>query len=127
MVNDTIADSLIRIKNGYLAQKSEISLTYSKLILAICQVLVKEGFIASAKTDGTKQINVILKYDGRRSAVTDVKRVSKPGLRVYKGSKQIPRVLGGLGIALVSTPKGILTDRQARKEGVGGEVLAFIW
>lgn len=126
-MNDTIADSLIRIKNGYLAQKSEIELVYSKLILAICQVLIKEGFITSAKADGTKKIAVVLKYDGRRSAITDVKRVSKPGLRVYKGSKQIPRVLGGLGIALVSTPKGILTDRQARKEGVGGEVLAFVW
>lgn len=126
-MNDTIADSLIRIKNGYLAQKSEIELVYSKLILAICQVLTKEGFITSAKADGTKKITVVLKYDGRRSAITDVKRVSKPGLRVYKGSKQIPRVLGGLGIALVSTPKGILTDRQARKEGVGGEVLAFVW
>ncbi|OGE30873.1 30S ribosomal protein S8 [Candidatus Daviesbacteria bacterium RIFCSPHIGHO2_01_FULL_44_29] len=127
MVTDPIGDSLIRIKNGYMASKEEVYLSYSKLILAIVTVLEKEGYITKFKVEEQKKITVNLKYAGRVAALTDVKRISKPGLRVYKGSKDLPRVLGGLGIALVSTPKGILTDKQARKEGVGGEILAYVW
>lgn len=124
---DTIGDSLIRIKNGYLAQKTEVTLKYSKIVVSICEVLKKEGYIESAKSQNEREIVVALKYSGKVPSVADVKRVSKPGLRVYKGSKELPRVLGGLGVALISTPKGILTDKQARKEGVGGEILAYVW
>lgn len=127
MITDPIGDSLIRIKNGYMASKEEVELSYSKLILAIVTVLEKEGYVTKFKAEEQKKIIVNLKYAGRVPALTDVKRISKPGLRVYKGSKELPRVLGGLGLALVSTPKGILTDKQARKEGVGGEILAYVW
>jgi small subunit ribosomal protein S8 len=129
-MTDPIADALIRIKNGYLAHKDDVILNYSKIIVALCGVLLEQGYIASVKDDESgvhKKLSVALKYNGKSPAMTDVKRISKPGLRVYKGSKELPRVLGGLGIALVSTPKGVMTDKQARKEGVGGEVLAYVW
>lgn len=129
---DIVADSLIRIKNGYLAYKEEVILPYSKLVLAICTLLEKEGFITSfkeVKIEGKNfnRIQVILKYLGKKPALTDVKRISKPGLRVYKPSKALPRVLNGFGLAIVSTPKGVMSDKQARKEGVGGEVMAHVW
>lgn len=130
---DIVADALIRIKNGYMAQKSEVILPYSKLIRFICGLLKEEGFITehsevkTGKNGAVWAIKAVLKYEGRKPAITGVKRVSKPGLRIYKGSKAIPRVLNGLGIAIVSTPKGVLSDKQARKEGVGGEVLAYVW
>lgn len=132
MVTDNIADSLIRIKNGYLAHKAEVEMLYSKISVAICDVLVKEGYLSSYKVvdndkNSFKVILATLKYEGRQSVLTDVKRISKPGLRVYKGAKALPRVLNGLGIALISTPKGVMTDKQARKEGLGGEVMAYIW
>jgi len=128
---DPVGDSLIRIKNGYLAGKDTVVLSYSKLILSICKLLSKEGYLQEVKDD-KKSITVTLKYDGathatRKAAVTDVKRISKPGLRVYKSRGSLPWVLNGLGIAIVSTPKGVLTDKQARKERVGGEVLAYVW
>ena len=126
MSTDSVADALIRIKNGYRASKTEVLLSYSKQVLAICKLLEKEGYIESVKQE-KNGIFVVLKYNGKESAVTDVKRISKPGLRVYKNKKALPYVLNGLGIAIVSTPKGILTDKQARKEGVGGEVMAFVW
>lgn len=135
MVNDTVADALIRIKNGYRAQKSGVTLVYSKLVAAICELLEKEGYIENFKVidDGSKKtIAVTLKYEGgvgtfRKAVLSDVKRVSKPGLRVYKGARSLPYVLNGLGIAIISTPKGIMTDKQARKEGLGGEVMAYVW
>lgn len=129
---DNVADALIRIKNGYASNKVEVTLNYSKLVLNICKVLVTEGFIESVKEDQGK-IVATLKYEvadfssQKKAVLTEVKRVSKPGLRVYKGSKQLPYVLNGLGIALISTPKGVMTDRQARKEKLGGEVLALVW
>ena len=124
---DTVADALIRIKNGYLARKREVTLSFSKLNLAICKVLEQEGFLSKVSSKDTREILVELKFNGKNPALTDVKRISKPGLRVYKGKDELPRVLGGLGIAIVSTPKGVLTDKVARKEGVGGEILAFVW
>lgn len=130
---DTVADALIRIKNGYLAYKAEVVLPYSKLIYSICKVLQGEGYIAgvtestSARNEKIKQLAVQLKYREKKPVLSDVKRVSKPGLRVYKAKRMLPYVLNGLGVAIISTPKGIMTDRQARKEGVGGEVLAYIW
>ena len=129
---DIVADSLIRIKNGYLAYREEVILPYSKLVIAICELLEKEGFITSfkeSKVEGKSfsRITVILKYLGKKAALTDVKRISKPGLRIYKSSKALKGVLNGFGLAIVSTPKGVMSDKQARKEGVGGEVMAHVW
>lgn len=139
-MNDLVSDALTRIKNGYLAHRSQITLPYSKLVKAICQLLVKEGYITSFKevSQRTKTnfgtITVDLKYHQqdattftRRPALTEVKRISRPGLRIYQGYKFLPKVLNGLGIAIVSTPKGVMTDREARSEGIGGEVLAYVW
>lgn len=126
MIGDMVADSLIRIKNGYLSKKTEVDLRYSKLVLAIAHLLVEEGYIASVR-DGAGKITVMLKYDNRKPVMTDVRRISKPGLRVYKGKDALPWVLNGLGIAIVSTPKGVMTDKKARKEGVGGEIMAYVW
>ena len=119
------------IKNGYMAGKEAVEIPYSKLTLAICTLLSSEGYLAAMKHEGNK-IMASLKYErgsiaNRRSALTDLKRISKPGLRVYKGSHNLPYVLNGIGIAIISTPKGIMTDKQARKEGVGGEILAYVW
>ena len=130
---DTIADALIRIKNGYMAHRNEVVLPYSKIVKAICEVLVKEGYVTELKEIEVgrktkfKGLQVTLVYDRRRPALSEVKRISKPGLRVYKGKTALPYVLNGIGIALISTPKGVMTDKQARKEGVGGEVLAYVW
>ncbi len=129
---DIVADSLIRIKNGYLAYREEVVLPYSKLVLAICTLLQNEGFIESFKEEKIEgksfsKITVILKYLGKKAALTDVKRISKPGLRIYKSSKALPRVLNGFGLAIISTPKGVMSDKQARKEGLGGEVMAHVW
>lgn len=125
---DKVADLLIRIKNGYMARRVEVVVTYSKLNEAILAVLKEENFIDSVKIEAkTRLINVTLKYEQKNPAMTDVKRVSTPGRRVYMGVKTLPRVLNGLGMAIVSTPKGIMTDEKARKEGVGGEVMAYVW
>lgn len=123
---DNVSDTLTRIKNGYLAKKKTVELIYSKLILAICKLLQKEGYLASVKQEKGR-ITVELKYDSRKASLTEIKRISKPGLRVYKGKNDLPRVLNGLGIAIVSTPLGVMTDKQARKEGVGGEIMAYVW
>lgn len=123
---DPIADALIRIKNGYMSAGQSVSVKYSRLVLQILKLLEKEGFLEKVlKKDNT--IEVMLKYTNRQAALTDVKRVSKPSLRIYKGVKELPRVLNGLGFAVVSTPKGVMTDKEARKENVGGEVLALVW
>src|SRR5581483_10206373 len=114
MVTDSIADSLIRIKNGYLASRRDVTLSYSKLVLNLCNLLQKEGYIATCEKLVDRSLKVTLKYDGRTPSLTDIKRVSKPVLRVYKGVKQLPRVLNGLGIAVISTPKGLMTDKQAK-------------
>lgn len=126
MVNDGVGDALIRIKNGYMAGKLEVSIPYSKLIFNLCQILFKAGYIKSVEKS-EKDILVKLKYEGRSPALTDLKRVSKPSLRVYKGAKFLPKVLSGIGIAIISTPKGLMTDREARSAGVGGEVMAEVW
>ena len=123
---DPIADALIRIKNGYLSGGQTVLVKYSRLILQVLKLLEKEGFVEKvSKKENT--IEVILKYTNRAPALTDVKRVSKPSLRVYKGVRELPRVLNGLGLAIVSTPKGIMTEKEARKMNVGGEVLALVW
>lgn len=123
---DKVGDLLIRIKNGYMASKKEVVAPYSKLSAAICALLHKEGFVGVCEQND-REIRIILKYDARKPALTDVKRISKPGRRVYEGKTSLPYVYEGLGIAIISTPKGIMTDKQARKEGVGGEVMAHVW
>lgn len=133
MVTDGVADALIRIKNGYLSQKEEVILPYSKLVLAISKLLEKEDYVGTVKEindekkPSFKLIKISLKYEGKKAAVSDVRRISKPGLRVYKGSRKLPWVLNGIGIAIISTPKGVMTDRQARKEKLGGEIMAYVW
>lgn len=123
---DKVGDLLIRIKNGYQASKKEVLVSYSKLGLAICKLLEKENFIEKCEAL-EREIKITLKYDGKNPVLTGVDRISKPSLRIYKSSKALPRVYNGLGIAIISTPKGIMTDKQARKEGVGGEVMAYVW
>lgn len=123
---DNVGDLLIRIKNGYMASKKEVSSPYSKLRMAICQLIKDEGFIENYEFL-EREIKIKLKYSDKKPALTDVKRISKPGLRVYKGTKLLPRVYNGLGFAIISTPKGIMSDKKARKEKLGGEVMAYVW
>lgn len=123
---DPIADALIRIKNGYRVGKPSVTLRYSKLIIKLMKLLCDEGYLQSV-SEKEREVEVLLKYNARKPAITDIKRISKPSLRVYKGVSEIPSVLNGLGIAIVSTPKGLMTGKTARKEKVGGEVLAFVW
>lgn len=130
--NDTIADMLTRIRNAGLARHQTTQVPATKMTRSIAQVLKDEGFIAEVEEvgDGVKRNLVIsLKYKGknRQPLINALKRVSKPGLRVYSNSKDLPRVLGGIGIAIISTSSGIMTDRQARRQGIGGEVLCYIW
>ena len=128
---DPIADMLTRIRNGLTARLSSVSVPASKEKLTIANILVKEGYVSSVEEteEGNKRnIVITLKYDENGEPVIQgIKRISKPGLRVYAGVEKLPRVISGLGIAIVSTNKGILTDKQARAAGVGGEVLAFVW
>lgn len=123
---DPVADALVRIKNGYSVGKQSVSLRYSKLIFKLMKLLQDEGYLGGADSK-QRQIIVSLKYNGRKPAIFDIKRVSKPSLRIYKGASDLPFVLNGLGIAVISTPKGLMTDRQARKLKIGGEVLALVW
>lgn len=130
-VNDPIADMLTRIRNGLVAKKDVVDVPMSKMKKAIAGILVEEGYLKSAKfIDDGKQgvIRLSMKYaaDGQK-AVMGLKRISSPGLRVYAKKDQIPKVLGGLGIAVISTSKGVITDKKARELSVGGEVLAYIW
>nr|BBI37226.1 30S ribosomal protein S8 [Palmaria palmata] len=132
MVNDTIADMLTRIRNANLAKHQIVQVPATKMTRNIVKVLKEEGFIEYfEEIHETLQtfLLISLKYKGkkRESIITALKRVSKPGLRVYANHKEIPKVLGGLGIAIISTSKGVMTDRKARHEGLGGEVLCYIW
>ena len=128
---DPIADMLTRIRNANSARHITVEIPASKLKLAIAQILLDEGYIRSfEKIEDGKQgmIQVTLKYDEKgKRVISGLKRISKPGLRIYVSCEELPQVLNGLGIALVSTSKGIKTDRDARREGLGGEVLAYVW
>ena len=131
-MTDPIADMLTRIRNANTAKHDTVDVPASKMKLAIAEILLKEGFIKGYEVieDGIfKTIKITLKYgkDKTEKIITGLKRISKPGLRVYAGKDELPRVLGGLGIAIISTNKGIVTDKEARKLQVGGEVLAFVW
>ena len=131
VINDPIADMLTRIRNGLIARHDSVTMPASNMKKAIAKILLDEGYIKSYDCidDGVQgQIKIVLKYvQGRESVIKGLKRISKPGLRVYARNGEIPRVLGGLGIAIVSTSKGVMTDKDARNAGVGGEVLAYIW
>ena len=132
MVNDTIADMLTRIRNANLARHQIVQVPSTKMTRNLAFVLQEEGFIQSFEEVGediTKQLLLSLKYKGkeREPVITALKRISRPGLRVYANRKELPRVLGGLGIAVISTSRGVLTDNKARHQGLGGEVLCYIW
>ena len=130
-ITDTIADLLTRIRNASSAKHATVEIPSSNMKKAIVQILVDEGYLKSfTVVDDGKQgiIKVNLKYgEGKTAAINGLQRVSKPGLRIYSNADELPKVMKGLGIAIISTSRGIMTDRQARKENVGGEVLAFIW
>lgn len=130
-ITDTIADLLTRIRNASTAKHDSVAIPASNMKKAIVQILVDEGYVKgyTVVSDGKQGvIKVNLKYgEGRSAAINGLQRVSKPGLRIYRSAEELPRVMKGLGIAIVSTSKGIMTDRRARRENVGGEVLAFIW
>ena len=130
-ITDPIADLLTRIRNASSAKHDTVEIPASNMKKSICQILVDEGYIKSFSVaeDGKQgMITVVLKYGQNKTPVIQgLKRVSKPGLRIYTNVEDMPKVMKGLGIAIISTSKGIMTDRQARKENVGGEVLAFIW
>ena len=130
-ITDTIADLLTRIRNASSAKHDTVEIPASNMKKAIVQILADEGYIKGfTVTEDGKQgvIKVTLKYgEGKTAAINGLQRVSKPGLRIYRNADELPKVMKGLGIAIVSTSKGIMTDRQARKENMGGEVLAFIW
>ena len=130
-ISDVIADMLTRIRNANNAKHETVDIPASNMKKAIAEILVNEGYVSAFETieDGKQGIiRVTLKYTGKKQKVLrGIRRVSKPGLRIYAGCEEMPRVMNGLGIAIVSTSKGIMTDKQARKEKVGGEVLAFVW
>ena len=131
VTTDPIADLLTRIRNAQTARHDTVSVPSSKMKKAIADILVEEGYIKSAEIvddNGHPVINIVLKYGNRyEKVITNLKRISKPGLRVYCGYEDLPKVLGGLGIAIISTSKGVMTDKKARANKVGGEVLAYVW
>ncbi|MDD6010422.1 MAG: 30S ribosomal protein S8 [Lachnospiraceae bacterium] len=131
-MSDPIADMLTRIRNANTAKHDTVDVPASKMKLAIANILVDEGYIAKydiVENGAFKTIHITLKYGANKNEkiITGLKRISKPGLRVYASKDELPKVLGGLGTAIISTNQGVITDKEARKLGVGGEVLAFIW
>ncbi len=131
-MSDPIADMLTRIRNAVTAKHDTVDVPASKIKVAIAEILDKEGYIEGfevVEEGNFKNIRITLKYgkDKNEKVITGLKKISKPGLRVYAGKDNLPKVLGGLGVAIISTNKGVITDREARKEQVGGEVLAFVW
>ena len=131
-MSDPIADMLTRIRNANTAKHDTVDVPSSKIKLSIAEILLNEGYIAGydvVEDGGFKTIHITLKYgaDKNEKIITGLKRISKPGLRVYAGKEELPKVLGGLGIAIISTNQGVVTDKEARKLQVGGEVLAFVW
>ena len=131
MVNDSIADMLTRIRNAQTAKHDSVEVETSKMKKTIAQILLDEGYIAAfEEVDGAVNKNLVisLKYVNKnQKVITGLKRISKPGRRIYASCADLPKVLGGLGIVIVSTSKGVMTDREARKLGIGGEVLAYVW
>ncbi len=129
-MSDPIADLLTRIRNAQMVAKPTVSVPSSKVKIAIAQVLKDEGYVDGfeVKTEaGKSELVIALKYYAGRPVIERIERVSRPGLRVYKGSTAIPQVQNGLGVAIVTTPQGVMTDRKARQVGIGGEVLCYVW
>lgn len=129
MMTDPIADMLTRIRNGLSAGKKSVAIPHSKMKESIAHVLKSEGYITEFNTDsveGKNMLNVELKYYHGKPVIEKMSRVSRPGLRIYKSKDELPKVMGGLGIAIISTSKGVMTDRAARKDGHGGEVLCYV-
>ena len=131
-MNDPIADMLTRIRNANTAKHDTVDVPSSKMKLAIANILLEEGYIKKldvVDNKGFKDLHITLKYGADRNdkVITGIKRISKPGLRVYAGKDELPRVLGGLGIAIISTNQGVVTDKKARELGVGGEVICYVW
>ncbi|MCR4726804.1 MAG: 30S ribosomal protein S8 [Clostridia bacterium] len=130
VVTDPIADMLTRIRNALTAKHSDVKIPTSKVKAAIADILLEEGYIEAVEKveDGVNSyLNITLKYGAGRSVINGLKRISKPGLRVYANCEDLPKVLNGLGIAIISTSKGIMTDKNARTANVGGEVMAYVW
>ena len=127
ITTDPIADMLTRMRNALSAKHQNVSVPVSKIKLAIAELLLNEGYIASYKVEGEGiNANIVIDFKDN-NVIRGLKRISKPGLRIYAGVEDLPKVINGLGIAIISTNKGIITDREARKLGVGGEVLAYVW
>ena len=131
-MSDPIADMLTRIRNANTAKHDTVDIPSSRMKLAIADILVDEGYVAKYEmvdNGAFKDIRIFLKYNNNKNerVISGIKRISKPGLRVYAGGEELPKVLGGLGTAIISTNQGVLTDKQAREKKIGGEVLAFIW
>lgn len=130
VMTDPIADMLTRIRNATIVRDKVVEIPLSKVKKELAKIFKEEGYIADYEIiDDNKQgiVRLYLKYNGKEKVISGLKRISKPGLRVYAGKDEIPKVLGGLGIAVMSTSKGIMTDRQARAEGIGGEVICYVW
>lgn len=129
-MQDTVADMLTRIRNAQMAQKASVTMPSSKLRKAIADLLVNEGFVATATTEevgtGKTELTIDLKYFEGKPVIEMIKRYSRPGLRQYRGKDELPSIQQGLGVAIISTNKGIMSDREARKQGLGGEVIAFV-
>ena len=128
-MTDPISDMLTRLRNGGRALQPAIELPHSRIKENIAQILKREGYVGDVAVEGNavKKIKIRLKYNGKKSVIEGLKRISKPGLRKYVGATEIPRVRGGLGVAVVSTSEGVMTDVQARKKNLGGELLCYIW
>lgn len=136
MVNDSLSDMLTRIRNACTTKKSTVAIPFTRMNQQIAQILEKEGFVETFQlAEDSKNLVLRLKYRSKQgsqgktkeSCITNLKRISKPGLRIYANNKEIPRILGGAGLVIISTPDGILTDREARSLGIGGELLCSIW
>lgn len=131
MVSDPISDTLIRIKNASTMYHNSLLIPYSNVNKGILNIMKNEGYVGNVKEqeiDGKKMLRIYLKYGNKREKfILGIKRISKPGRRIYVGKDRVPRVLDGFGTAVISTPKGLMTDKEARKEGHGGEVICFIW
>jgi small subunit ribosomal protein S8 len=129
MISDPISDMLTRIRNAGMAMHPTVTMPYSKLKGAIADILKREGYVSEAKTEGDKRktLTLTLKYQGRKPVIVGSKMTSTPGLRRYVNSSEIPQVLGGMGVAILTTSRGVMTGAQARKENLGGELLFFIW
>ena len=127
-MSDPIADMLTRIRNAQMVEKASVTMPSSKLKVAIAQVLKDEGYIDNfaIKGEAKAELEIALKYYAGRPVIERIERVSRPGLRIYKGRHDIPQVMNGLGVAIVTTPKGVMTDRKARQAGIGGEVLCYV-